>query len=471
MMRPATVGAPGEAPMKTELAPPSLEQQQTGTDKDAMKRRAEARIGAVLRGKWRIDRLIGVGGMAAVYEGTHRNGKRGAIKLLHLELSMDQEARARFLQEGQVANKVAHPGAVIVLDDDTAEDGAVFLVMELLEGKSVSSIAETRPHNRLRVGESLRLFDQLLDVLVAAHDKGVVHRDIKPENLFLTNDGTLKVLDFGLARVMETKGGANMTRMGNAMGTPAFMPPEQALGEWDKVDAQSDLWATGASLFTLITGRLVHEAPTLNQLLLKAMTHPAPPIRSILPALPSDVAEVVDRALAFKKEERWPNAAAMQRAVRKAIATIESKGEPLLEPPPPSSRKLGADDSAMPTLVRDPTGVRTTGRGARRGLLVGGLVLLLVGVVVGVASLVRSGASASDGPQASALPASPAAPVPTASATATPSATSSPTTDARPAAAAVPASATASAATPRAGAPRRTPATTKKVEPNLTKWE
>src|SRR3954470_20296732 len=104
-------------------------QQQQAPAEDAVTRRANARVGIVLRGKWRIDRLLGVGGMAAVYEGTHRNGKRGAIKMRHLELSADGEARARFLQEGYMANKVGHPGAVSVLDDDVAEDGSVFLVM------------------------------------------------------------------------------------------------------------------------------------------------------------------------------------------------------------------------------------------------------------------------------------------------------------------------------------------------------
>src|SRR5262245_6510777 len=171
---------------------------------DAITRRARARIGAVLRGKWRIDRLLGVGGMAAVYAGTHRNGKRGAIKMLHLELSTDGDARTRFLREGYLANRVAHPGAVSVLDDDTAEDGSAFLVMELLEGKSVAEIVEARQGRRLGVSETLRILDQLLDVLIAAHEKGIVHRDLKPENMFLTNDGQLKVLDFGIARVMAT---------------------------------------------------------------------------------------------------------------------------------------------------------------------------------------------------------------------------------------------------------------------------
>src|SRR4026208_216748 len=106
-----------------------------GDSSDAVTQRARARVGQVLRGKWRLDRLLGVGGMASVYAATHRNKKRGAVKMLHLELGIHADARGRFLREGYVANHVDHPGAVSVLDDDVAEDGSVFLVMELLEGQ------------------------------------------------------------------------------------------------------------------------------------------------------------------------------------------------------------------------------------------------------------------------------------------------------------------------------------------------
>jgi serine/threonine-protein kinase len=286
---------------------------------DPVARRASARIGQVLRGKWRIERLLGVGGMAAVYEGLHRNGKRGAIKLLHPEISIDEDARRRFLREGYAANRVEHPGAVSVLDDDVAEDGAVFLVMELLEGRSVGEVAEAQPGARLDVATTLNIADQALDVLTAAHHRGIVHRDLKPDNLFLKRDGTLKVLDFGLARVQDHQSGAaTATRTGSAMGTPAFMAPEQALGNWSEVDGRTDLWAIGATMFSLLTGRLVHEAATMQQLFLAAMTKPAPPLRSIRPDVPPAIAAVVDRALAFNRDARWSDAHAMQRALREA---------------------------------------------------------------------------------------------------------------------------------------------------------
>ncbi len=249
---------------------------------------ARARVGQILRGKWHLDSLIGAGGMASVYAATHRNGKRGAVKILHHELSADENARTRFLQEGYAANKVDHPGAVSVLDDDVDDDGCVFLVMELLDGESADARARQRPGERLEIAEVAQLGDQLLDVLAAAHDKGIVHRDIKPENIFLTRDGGLKVLDFGIARVREVSGtaSAKLTADGGPMGTPAFMPPEQALGNWDEVGPRTDIWAVGATMFTLLSGRCVHAAETMNQLLLAAMTKPAPPIASLVPGLP-----------------------------------------------------------------------------------------------------------------------------------------------------------------------------------------
>jgi serine/threonine-protein kinase len=228
-------------------------------------------------------------------------------------------AKERFLREGYAANQVGHPGAVRVLDDDVTDDSAVFLVMELLEGQTVDARAEAHPGSRLPLEEVLAIADQTLDVLAAAHDKGIVHRDLKPDNLFLTAKGEIRVLDFGIARVRELQTSAAVaTQTGAAMGTPAFMPPEQASGQWSQVDARTDLWALGATMFLLLTGRLVHEGATVQLMLAAAMTKPAPPIKSIEPGVPRAVAALVDRAVAFERDERWPDARAMQRAVRAA---------------------------------------------------------------------------------------------------------------------------------------------------------
>ncbi len=244
---------------------------------DSSTTRSHARIGVVLRDKWRLDALLGVGGMAAVYAATHtNNGRRGAIKLLHPELAVNTEVRSRFLREGYAANKVEHPGTVAVLDDDVTEDGAVYLVMELLEGETLEARRDVT--GVLEPAFVLPIIDKILDVLVAAHPKGIIHRDLKPDNIFLGSDGAVKVLDFGIARVREASGTGRQT-MANAgpMGTPAFMPPEQARGRWSEVGPRSDLWSLGATMFTLFTGRLVHEAETVNELLLAAMTKTAPP--------------------------------------------------------------------------------------------------------------------------------------------------------------------------------------------------
>src|ERR1700722_6780114 len=154
-------------------------------DIDTVTQRAYARIGQVLRDKWRLDQLLGMGGMAAVYAATHRNGKRVAIKMLHANLAIGGDPLKRFLREGYVANKVNHPDAVSVLDDDTAEDGSVFVVMELLEGETLERRWE-RAEQRMPANEVILLADQVLDVLAAAHAHDIVHRDIKPENIFLT---------------------------------------------------------------------------------------------------------------------------------------------------------------------------------------------------------------------------------------------------------------------------------------------
>ena len=214
-------------------------------------------LGTVLRGKYRLDRVLGIGGMAVVYAATHRNQKRFAVKVLHTELSMRQDIRARFLREGYAANTVDHPGAVAVLDDDVSEDGAAFLVMELLEGASVEHLWEKHGYT-LPVGAALTIAHQLMEILAAAHAKAIVHRDIKPANLFVTREGQLKVLDFGIARVRDAAiSGAQATGTGLVLGTPAFMSPEQALAKSQEIDARTDVWAAGATLFTLLSGRNV----------------------------------------------------------------------------------------------------------------------------------------------------------------------------------------------------------------------
>jgi serine/threonine-protein kinase len=291
---------------------------------------AQTRVGSTLRGKWHLDTLLGVGGMAAVYAATHRNGTRAAVKILHHELSVNDGFRRRFLREGQIANMVGHDGAVKVLDDDTAEDGSVYLVTELLEGETLEDRCE-RCGGTLGEDEVLPIADQILDVLAAAHAKDLVHRDLKPENIFLTRVGQVKVLDFGIARARALSSGTTATQAGAMLGTPPFMAPEQARGLWNDVDGRTDLWACGATMFRLLSGRLVHQGRTPNEELLSAMSKPAPPLATVAPGVSPGVARLVDRALAFDMSDRWPDAAAMQEAVRNAY--VQQHSAPISEAP------------------------------------------------------------------------------------------------------------------------------------------
>jgi serine/threonine-protein kinase len=326
-------------------------------EEDPQSERARARLGMVLQDKWKLESLIGVGGMAAVYAATHRNGKRVAVKMLHGELSHDEEVRTRFLREGYAANTLQHEGAVSVLDDDLAPDGSAFLVMELLDGETVERRWETQG-GRLPVAEVLFIVDQLLDVLAIAHEKGVVHRDIKPENLFLTRTGVLKVLDFGIAKVFERQHlRANSTRAGTVMGTPAFMAPEQARARWDEVDGRTDLWAVGAMMFTLLSGRTVHNGETAQDQLIQSATELAPKLSVVVPDVPASVAAMVDRALSFEREGRFPNARSMQLAAREALDELGSALAPTSEltavsalgaPLGRSTLRSGAGQAAVP---------------------------------------------------------------------------------------------------------------------------
>lgn len=328
------------------------------------RQRASRRIGELLDGKWRLDALLGSGGSAAVYAATHRNGKRAAIKILHPYCAADDELRARFLREGYVANKVDHPGALEVLDDDVAEDGTVYLVMELLTGTALESVGrgEAPP---LGVAEVVRVTDMLLDVLAKAHSLGVVHRDIKPGNLFLTKAGDLKVLDFGIARLVEARGeNANLTQTGLTMGTPGYMSPEQARARWDEVDARSDLWAVGATMLALLMGHRPRRAETANEELLLAMTKPLAPASSLVPSLPPALAAVIDRAVAFDRAERWPSATAMQAALREAAKELLAQPRARSVVAPAASRAPAAPPPAPPPLPRPAAGAPLTEGGA-----------------------------------------------------------------------------------------------------------
>ena len=327
------------------------------TQHDDVEERARMRLGTTLRGKYRLERVLGIGGMATVYAATHRNGREVAIKLLHPELSLGTDMRNRFLREGHAANAVKHSGAVAVLDDDVAEDGGAFLVMELLRGESLEDLWE-RSARRLPL-DSLAVYgEQLLDVLAAAHGKGIVHRDIKPANIFLATreDGSqvIKVLDFGIARLRDAASSV-ATQTGMMMGTPAFMAPEQARAKTTEIDAQTDVWAAGATLFTLASGELVHEGDNAQDMLINAATTPARSLTSVMPDAPPAFVRIVDRALAFDKPSRWPSAAAMRDALREVHLELFGR----LPPPRPTGVSIPdpGERALAATMPSDPGGV------------------------------------------------------------------------------------------------------------------
>jgi serine/threonine protein kinase len=320
---------------------------------------ARGRVGAMVKDKWRLEALLGAGGTACVYSAVHRNGRRVAIKVLHPQLSASSSLVTRFLREGYLANKVGHPNAVAVLDDDRTDDGAVFLVMELLEGHSLERYAKSGGQ-RLPHGTILRLMDEALDVLGAAHAKGIVHRDIKPANLFMTLEGHIKVLDFGIARIAEPLGDGPLTQTGFAIGTPSFMPPEQARGRWELVDARTDVWAVGATMYALLIGDRPRQGETTQEELLLAMTQPLAPLASVLPDIAPEVAAIVDRAVAYDRDARWPDAGAMRQALSGLLTNVAIVG-----PPAPLAMAgislAGGNRTDVPTLAV-PEGALTTGR-------------------------------------------------------------------------------------------------------------
>jgi serine/threonine protein kinase/tetratricopeptide (TPR) repeat protein len=317
---------------------------------EATVRRAMRRLGSSLCGRYSITRLIGIGGMAAVYAGVHRNGHAVAIKILHERLATDPEIERLFRREAQLANQVGHPGVVPVIDDDVSEDGCVFLVMPLLRGETLRARAE-RNARKLPVGEVAVLAHELLVTLAAAHAKKIVHRDIKPENVFVTVGGEIRMLDFGIGRFFEVNEGASATRSGRALGTPAFMAPEQALGRLREVDGRTDLWALGATMFSLLTGRFVHDAETPTELAVLAATRHAPRLGDLAPEVPEPIRAVIDRALSFKKDERWADAEAMDQAL--LGASLAAFGEPVGELPPLVVPELRPSDevAGLPTQV------------------------------------------------------------------------------------------------------------------------
>ena len=298
-----------------------------------MAQKEDRRLGSIIGGKWRVDMVLGTGSMATVYAVTHRNGVHAALKILHPALCTDAKVCERFLGEGYLTNSVKHPGIVRVLDDGMTDDGCVFLVMDLLEGKTLEALRQDRG-GRIDVDETLDIADQLMDALHAVHSAGIIHRDLKPQNVFVCDNGEVKLLDFGVARVLENSSAKNkMSLFGMVLGTPSFMSPEQAIGARDQVDHRADVYSLGATIFTALTGETVHLGPHVQAKLLAAGTVQARSIGIVKQDLPAPIVNVIDTSLRFDKADRWQSVEAFRRALREARNAV-AKPSPELAPTP-----------------------------------------------------------------------------------------------------------------------------------------
>jgi serine/threonine protein kinase len=306
--------------------------------------RPEDRVGSVVKGKWTIEALLGVGGMAAVYAASHRNGQRAALKILHAEFSRDKSICERFLREGYVSNKVNHGATVQVLDDDMADEGEPFLVMELLEGETVRD-AWKRAGKTMPAERVLQICERVLDCLASCHAIKVIHRDLKPANIFLHQGDDVRVLDFGVAQMRDAT--SERTATGTALGTPAYMSPEQAMGLVDQLDGRADLFSVGAMMHALITGHRINHGRTEQEALVMAATKPVPSLARIAPQLSVELIRLIDKALAWDRRSRFQDAREMQRALLELMPSLGAT--PLVSRPPPRPLEVVAPPGPSPS--------------------------------------------------------------------------------------------------------------------------
>jgi serine/threonine-protein kinase len=260
-------------------------------------------LGSVLGDSYEVLRVIGEGGMGRVYEARHQrlSNKRFAIKVLHADLARQGDVVSRFLREAQATSVLTHVNVVSVVDVNRAPDGRPYLVAELLEGISLADYFERV--RTLSVPEAVNIARQLCAALGAAHERDIVHRDIKPENVFLTGQHgryTVKVLDFGISRVGDSA--ASLTKTGIVMGTPAYMPPEQARGA--RVDHRADIYAVGAILYEAVTGKPPFEGPDMMATLAQVMSQEPQRPSTLNGAIPPALEMTIQRAMAKNPNER-----------------------------------------------------------------------------------------------------------------------------------------------------------------------
>jgi len=394
----------------------------------------DLRPGQLLEGKYRIERILGAGGMGVVVAAHHvQLDERVAIKFLHPRAVRDQEAMARFLREARAAVKIKSEHVARVLDVGSLSSGEPYMVMEYLEGSDLSK--QIRAHGALAVSQAVVFVLQACDAIANAHAIGIVHRDLKPANLFCTrtSDGlpSVKVLDFGISKLTQEAAMAApdhvLTSTAAVMGSPFYMSPEQMQSS-KAVDVRTDIWSLGTILFELLTGRVPFDAATVPELVIKIVTQPAPSVRSFSPDVPEGLAAVVARCLEKDRERRYANVALFARAliefapahVRPLIERIDrvvrfagAPGVSANPPPPPENTTEPMRDP----LTEAPWG-RTSheknekkGTTTRRTVALSASVALLVGLAAAI-PFIRRAASVTHEPAMGSAPTTSSAPEP-----------------------------------------------------------
>jgi serine/threonine-protein kinase len=317
--------------------------------------------GSVLDGRWRIEALLGTGGMGSVYRAEHVHvGRKAAVKVLHADLCRSPAERERFQREARIASRLRSPHVVEVLDFGEDAAGRAYLVMELLDGEPLRAVLDRE--GRLAPQRAVRLLRQLLDGLGAAHEAGIVHRDLKPENLWLSGAGSeelLRVLDFGIAKWSEARADATRTQAGLVVGTPEYLSPEQAVG--GEVDRRADLYAAGVLAFVMLTGRHPFDTSDLRALVAAHAFERVPSPSSVVPELAAwpRLVDFVARATEKDRARRCGSAPELrallegaESPLRVAPTGLPAPAAPLRHTPQAVRASfLGIPSAALPAAV------------------------------------------------------------------------------------------------------------------------